>query len=269
VDVFELAIDTGALRDTAASVVGEVARETLGAELSDEMLEELTDSVRSAVPETTTWTETELRAAIGDDAHDQLRWLRRTIVEGFRYDQDDIRRELRDRVGLDDRAIDAIRAVIGEGYVYTEVDLRAGRLGLPLEGILSSLASAMAWSPLPFVLAVVLLVALALVSGPGGWPRARWTLGATTAAGLLTLLVLAPVIGAMIDAHVLDWAPGAADSDAARAFAERLRSALGRSVDGLRWIGGALALAAGAPLTAHMAFRVRRTRSQRTGPPPS
>jgi len=257
-DVFELVIDTGVLRDTATSVVSSVARETLGDAVTDEMLEALSDTVHAFVPVTTTWTETELRAAIGDDAHDELRWIRAAILEGFRYDQEDLRRELRERVGLADERIDDVRAVLGEGFVYTEHDLRAARLGLPLETVLSSVADASAWAPAPFIVAGALLLTLAFLSGPGAWPRLRWTLGAIGAAGLLTLLVLAPVGSAHIDAHVLDWVPGAADSDAALAFGQRLRTALGASVDRLYWIGGALVFCGGAPFAVAWAVARRK-----------
>jgi len=259
VDGFLYTINTGALRDTAASVVGEVARETLGEHVTDEELKELSRTVRAFFPESTTWTDTELRAALGDEAHDQLQWLRATIREGFTYDQDVLRRELRDQMGLTDGQIDTVRGVLGEGFAYTELDLRAGRLGLPLEGAMASVRRLSTWGPVPSGMALALLLALALVSGPGSRGRAQWVLGAIMVAGFLALLVLAPIAAAFVNAHVLDWVPGSADTDAARAFADRLGEALDGTVDRLRWLGGGMALGAGVPLGVVL-WRGRRRR---------
>lgn len=207
-ETFSYTVQTGALAPTAEAIVTEMLDRTLGEELSRAAARPLIERVRAYFPRTTTWGEPELAGGVGQESWQQLLVLRGFIAEGFTYDQNDLRRDLQG-LGLDDGAVDRMRHVLGESYVYTELDLASGGLGTDTERLLQTVRGVAldAWAA--YLLALLALIALLVAAGPGGFRRAGFVAGAVTAAGLLVWAGLAPWLANALRDGVLSMIPGA------------------------------------------------------------
>lgn len=203
----ELMVQTGALSTTAGDIVVELTRRTLGDAAAQTLAAPLRERVQQYFPEETSWSTDDLRAGIGEDAYRELLRMRGFVTQGFVYTHDDLRRDLRERLGLDDAQVDGLRHVLGESYAYTEIDLGNHALGTELERTMISVRRAMAWAIPVHVLALLLLVALVIVSGPGPWHRTLWTIGTLAVAGLGVWVALTPWVASILEVRFVALIP--------------------------------------------------------------
>ncbi len=200
-------VQTGSLAGAADRIVREMLRQTLGDDAGP-LAGPLLARVRRYFPEQTVWSSENLRAGVGEETFEQLLTVRRMVTEGFAYDHEDLRRDLRSQLGLGDEQIDRVRHVLGASYAYTEADLFGAGLGTEAESVLLSARSAMRYELVPHVVSLVLLVGLFAAAGPGGFRRGLYALAAFAAGGLVVWVVAAPAVAATLEAHLVAALPG-------------------------------------------------------------
>lgn len=201
-------VQTGELADVAEDIVMELATQHMNESAARILVQPILEKVQRSFPEETTWTTENLRAAIGEEAFQELLRMRGFVTQGFTYDQDDLRRDLRGPLGLSDAEIDRIRHVLGPSYAYTEVDLASRALGTDAEALLLRIRGAMRYELVAHVLTLFLLLALVLAAGPGTWRRGLFASGFIAVAGLAVWAGLAPWLASVLEARFLSIVPG-------------------------------------------------------------
>ncbi len=85
-----------------------------------DMRQTVTQQIGGLLPDQWTFTEADLRQALGEDAWDVVGKARDRVVNGWTFTDSDLRKQLGDRAST----LDDVRDWIGNGFTFTQQDLR-------------------------------------------------------------------------------------------------------------------------------------------------
>ncbi|MEE9247834.1 MAG: hypothetical protein V3U79_03960, partial [Dehalococcoidia bacterium] len=170
----------------------------------------LADAMDTVVPDSVTFTDTDLRQALvaaGSEKNvDLIDTVRDVVGEGYVYTQQDLRQDLVANIGGDPlRALDNVRDALGSGWTYTDQDMRQDIRDLledPAEAddALDNLDTGRKWlgragtyQLLFLPVGVVLLAGIGFLGGRRWSSRLAWAMIILAIASALTLAASGPV----------------------------------------------------------------------------